>query len=80
MIGRLFTVVAVALTIMAFLAHPVNLYVVFDMFWSGFKRKMGNRFPFWFERQMLLSILFRSFWVVLTCKNEKIHILILQQN
>lgn len=61
-------VVSMALTIMAFLAHPVNLYVVFEMFWSGFKRKVTSRYTFWYDRQVLLNFLYRSFWVILTCK------------
>jgi len=62
----LFTVVTIALTIMAFLAHPINLYVVFEMLWPGFKRKSGNRYPRLRDYPTSVDIGFRLFWVLLT--------------
>uniref|UniRef100_A0A915LC85 Amino acid transporter transmembrane domain-containing protein n=1 Tax=Romanomermis culicivorax TaxID=13658 RepID=A0A915LC85_ROMCU len=73
--NTLFSSVSIMLALMAFLAHPVNLYVVFDMFWPGFKRKFPLKYVFWLDKIQTLDILFRLFWVLLTCKKERISFL-----
>ncbi|VDO98768.1 unnamed protein product [Soboliphyme baturini] len=63
----LFAGVTICFILMAFFAHPVNLYVIFDMLWPGFRRKMVTKWlPMMADHQRLLSVLFRTFWVLVT--------------
>ncbi|CAJ0580776.1 unnamed protein product, partial [Mesorhabditis spiculigera] len=60
----LYSTVNVFLMLQTLLGHSVALYVVFDMFFNGFRRKFTNRFPNC--PKMLVDKGFRFFWVLVT--------------
>ncbi|CAJ0941189.1 unnamed protein product, partial [Mesorhabditis belari] len=60
----LYSTVNVFLMIQTLLGHSVALYVVFDMFYNGFRRKFLARFPN--TPKIAVDKGFRLFWVFLT--------------
>ncbi|GMR43047.1 hypothetical protein PMAYCL1PPCAC_13242, partial [Pristionchus mayeri] len=60
----LYSTVSVFLMIQALLGHSIALYVVFDMFFNGFRRKFTNRFPN--VSKFIVDKGFRLFWVIVT--------------
>lgn len=59
-----YTVINVFLMLQSILGHSFALYVVFDMFFKGFRRKFVSRFPnvdYWYAEKG-----FRIFWVLVT--------------
>uniref|UniRef100_A0A915D3T1 Amino acid transporter transmembrane domain-containing protein n=1 Tax=Ditylenchus dipsaci TaxID=166011 RepID=A0A915D3T1_9BILA len=59
-----YSVVNVFLMIQSILGHSIAMYVVFDMFFKGFRRKFQIRFP-----NVPLTLVdkgFRCFWVLVT--------------
>ncbi|GMS90358.1 hypothetical protein PENTCL1PPCAC_12533, partial [Pristionchus entomophagus] len=60
----LYSTVSVFLMIQALLGHSIALYVVFDMFFNGFRRKFTNRFPNC--SKFVVDKGFRLFWVLVT--------------
>jgi hypothetical protein len=63
---RLYTTVNVFLMFQSVLGHSIAMYVVFDMFFSGFKRKFTMRFPN--SSKFMVDKGFRTFWVMVTCE------------
>lgn len=60
----LYSVVNAFLMIQSILGHSIAMYVVFDMFSNGFKRKFSARFPN--VHKQVADKGFRIFWVLLT--------------
>ncbi|CAI4229680.1 unnamed protein product [Auanema sp. JU1783] len=59
-----YSTINVFLILQAMLGHSIAMYVVFDMFFNGFRRKFTNRFPNC--PKFAVDKGFRVFWVVLT--------------
>lgn len=59
-----YSIVNVFLMIQSILGHSIALYVVFDMFFKGFRRKFQNRFPA--VPPSVVDKGFRTFWVLVT--------------
>uniref|UniRef100_A0A1I8BAC2 Aa_trans domain-containing protein n=1 Tax=Meloidogyne hapla TaxID=6305 RepID=A0A1I8BAC2_MELHA len=60
----LYSVVNVFLCVQSILGHSIAMYVVFDMFYKGFRRKFSNRFPT--VSDFAIDKGFRFFWVFIT--------------
>jgi len=60
----MYSVVNVFLMIQSMLGHSIAMYVVFDMFFNGFRRKFKMRFPN--VHNQVMDKGFRIFWVLLT--------------
>lgn len=65
---RLFTTVNLCLMIQSGLGHSIAMYVVIDMFYNGFRRKMVNKWPRLMTCEFGLDKGFRTFWVIVTCE------------
>ncbi|KAI6187668.1 Amino acid transporter, transmembrane family-containing protein [Aphelenchoides besseyi] len=63
-LNGMYSLVNVFLMLQAMLGHSIALYVVFDMFFAGFRRKFTNRFPN--VHKQIVDKGFRTFWVLLT--------------
>uniref|UniRef100_A0A915N038 Amino acid transporter transmembrane domain-containing protein n=1 Tax=Meloidogyne javanica TaxID=6303 RepID=A0A915N038_MELJA len=60
----LYSVVNVFLCVQSILGHSIAMYVVFDMFYKGFRRKFSIRFPT--VSDFVIDKGFRFFWVFIT--------------
>uniref|UniRef100_A0A914MD42 Amino acid transporter transmembrane domain-containing protein n=1 Tax=Meloidogyne incognita TaxID=6306 RepID=A0A914MD42_MELIC len=60
----LYSVVNVFLCVQSILGHSIAMYVVFDMFYKGFRRKFSIRFPA--VSDFVIDKGFRFFWVFIT--------------
>jgi len=60
----IYSVVNIFLMLQATLGHSIAMYVVFDMFFKGFRRKFTNRFPN--VHKQVVDKGFRCFWVLVT--------------
>ncbi|VDO59475.1 unnamed protein product [Haemonchus placei] len=60
----LYSTVNVFLMLQSMLGHSIAMYVVFDMFFNGFRRKFSARFPHC--PKSVVDKGFRMFWVMLT--------------
>lgn len=60
----LYSSITSCLIIQSILGHSIAMYVVFDMFFKGFRRKFRNRFPS--VHESIVDKGFRCFWVLLT--------------
>jgi proton-coupled amino acid transporter len=59
-----YSVVNVFLMMQSMLGHSIAMYVVFDMFFRGFRRKFSLRFPA--VHEFIVDKGFRFFWVFIT--------------
>jgi len=60
----LYSMVNGCLMAQSMLGHSIAMYVVFDMFFNGFRRKFTNRFPT--VHKQVVDKGFRVFWVMVT--------------
>jgi proton-coupled amino acid transporter len=60
----LYSVVNVFLMLQSMLGHSIAMYVVFDMFFNGFRRKFQARYPT--VPKQVADKGFRCFWVLIT--------------
>uniref|UniRef100_A0A0N5A8E8 Aa_trans domain-containing protein n=1 Tax=Syphacia muris TaxID=451379 RepID=A0A0N5A8E8_9BILA len=60
----LYSTINVFLMLQSMLGHSIAMYVIFDMFFNGFRRKFTNRFPLC--PKILIDKGFRTFWVLIS--------------